>query len=80
MTKILDVVIVGIENQSRQLAERLLAHGWRVKLLDIDQSHVSSLTASDGLRHEHWLPEISAERVRELIEPKTEAAVTLLPE
>lgn len=78
--EILDVVIVGIENQSRQLAERLLAHGWRVKLLDIDQSHVSKLTASDGLRHEHWLPEISAERVRELIEPKTEAAVTLLPD
>jgi len=78
--EILDVVIVGIENQSRQLAERLLAHGWRVKLLDIDQSHVSTLTASDGLRHEHWLPEITAEHVRELIEPKTEAAVTLLPD
>ena len=77
--EILDVVIVGIENQSRQLAERLLAHGWRVKLLDIDQSHVSTLTASDGLRHEQWLPEISAEHVRALIEPKTEAAVTLLP-
>ena len=78
--EILDVVIVGIENQSRQLAERLLAHGWRVKLLDIDQSHVSTLTASDGLRHEHWLPEITAEHVRALIEPKTEAAVTLLPD
>ncbi len=78
--EILDVVIVGIENQSRQLAERLLAHGWRVKLLDIDQSHVSQVTASDGLRHEHWLPEISAERIREIIEPKTEVAVTLLPD
>ena len=78
--EILDVVIVGIENQSRQLAERLLAHGWRVKLVDIDQSHVSQLTASDGLRHEHWLSEISAERVREIIEPKTEVAVTLLPD
>ena len=76
--EILDVVIVGIENQSRQLAERLLAHGWRVRLLDTDQSHVSSLAASDGLRHEHWLPEITAESVRELIEPKTEVAVTLL--
>ncbi len=77
--EILDVVIVGIENQSRALAERLLAHGWRVKLLDIDQSHVSVLTASDGLRHEHWLPAISAEDLRKLIEPKTEVAVTLLP-
>lgn len=78
--EILDVVIVGIENQSRQLAERLLEHGWRVKLLDIDQSHVSQLTASDGLRHEHWLPDISAEQVGALIEPKTEVAVTLLPD
>lgn len=77
--EILDVVIVGIENQSRQLAERLLAHGWRVKLLDIDRSHVSA-AASDGLRHEHWLSAISAEEVRALIEPKTEVAVTLLPD
>ena len=77
--EVLDVVIVGIENQSRQLAERLLAHGWRVKLLDTDKTHVSALTASDGLRHEHWLPDISAVNVRELIEPKTEVAVTLLP-
>ncbi|MCY4071862.1 MAG: cation:proton antiporter [Chloroflexi bacterium] len=77
--EILDAVIVGIENQSRALAERLLAHGWRVKLLDIDQSHVSVLTASDGLRHEHWLSAISAEELRKLIEPKTEVAVTLLP-
>lgn len=77
--EVLDVVIVGIEYQSRLLAERLLAHGWRVKLLDIDQSHVSALTASDGLRHEHLLPNISVEDLRKLIEPKTEVAVTLLP-
>ncbi len=77
--EILDVVIVGIENQSRKLAERLLAHGWRVKLLDIDQSHVSVLPAPDGRRHEHWLPEVTAEDLRKLIEPKTEVAVTLLP-
>jgi len=77
--EILDVVIVGIENQSRQLADRLLAHGWRVKLLDIDQSHVTAQAAADGLRHEHWLPEISAEALRKIIEPKTEVAVTLLP-
>lgn len=77
--EILDVVIVGIENQSRQLAERLLAHGWRVKLLDIDETHVSALTAENGQRQEQWLSEISAEGIRELIEPKTEVAVTLLP-
>ena len=78
--EILDVVIVGIESQSRQLAERLLEHGWRVKLVDVDQSHVSKAPASDGLRHEHWLPEVSAQALREIIEPKTEVAVTLLPD
>ena len=77
--EILDVVIIGIENQSRQLAERLLAHGWRVKLLDIDQSHVSN-TDYNEQRREHWLPQISAESLAKLIEPKTEVAVTLLPD
>lgn len=77
--EILDVVIVGIENQSRQLAERLLAHGWRVKLLDIDQTHVSSVPGENDLRHEQWLPAITAENLRQIIEPKTEVAVTLLP-
>lgn len=78
--EVLDAVIVGIENQSRQLAERLLAHGWRVKLVDVDETHVSNVPASDGLRHEHWLPEISAEQIRKVIEPKTEVAVTMLPD
>ena len=76
--EILDVVIVGIENQSRALADRLLAHGWRVKLVDTDASHVSMAPAADGLRHEHWLPQISAQALRQILEPKTEAAVTLL--
>ena len=76
--EILDVVIVGIENQSRALADRLLEHGWRVKLVDTDATHVSTQTAVDGLRHEHWLPEISAESLSQIIEPKTEVAVTLL--
>ena len=78
--EVLDVVIVGIESQSRQLAERLLDHGWRVKLVDVDQSHVSNATAGDGRRHEHWLPDISAAALREILEPKTEVAVTLLPD
>ncbi len=76
--EILDVVIVGIESQSRQLAERLLAHGWRVKLVDVDQSHVSTAPSSDGVRHEFWLPEVSAAEIGKIIEPKTEVAVTLL--
>ena len=76
--EILDVVIVGIENQSRQLADRLVTHGWRVKLIDIDESHVSKLLATGGQRQEHWLPEISADALHEILEPKTEVAVTML--
>ncbi|MCY4465826.1 MAG: cation:proton antiporter [Chloroflexi bacterium] len=76
--EILDVVIVGIENQSRQLAERLLEHGWRVKLLDTDKTHVSS-AGDNGHRKEQWLPQISAQSLTQIIEPKTEVAVALLP-
>ncbi|MCY4146033.1 MAG: cation:proton antiporter [Chloroflexi bacterium] len=76
--EVLDVVIVGIENQSRQLAERLLEHGWRVKLLDIDQSHVSN-AGDNGNRKEQWLPQISPECLAQIIAPKTEVAVALLP-
>ncbi len=74
-----DVVIIGIENQSRALAERLTAHSWRVKLVDIVASHVS--TGDNGeskLKQEHWLPDISAESLRPILEPKTEVAVTML--
>ena len=78
--EVLDAVIVGIDIQSRQLAERLLAHGWRVKLVDVDKSHVSNVPASDGLRHEHWLPAVSAEEIGKIIEAKTEVAVTMLPD
>ncbi len=77
--EILDVVIVGIENQSRQLAERLLEYGWRVKLLDIDQSHVTAVPSESAKRQEQWLPQISAESLAQIIEPKTEVAVAMLP-
>ena len=77
--EILDVVIVGIENQSRALADRLVAHGWRVKLVDTVASHVSDNGEQTGQpKQEHWLPEISAEALRRILEPKTEVAVTLL--
>ena len=74
-----DVVIIGIENQSRALAERLTAHSWRVKLVDIVASHVSAGDNGESkLKQEHWLPDISAESLRRILEPKTEVAVTML--
>ena len=73
-----DVLIVGIENQSRALAERLIDHGWRVTLLDTVPSHVTSGAKSNGFRREHLLDDISVESLRPLLEADTEVAVTLL--
>ena len=74
-----DVLIVGIENQSRALAERLTEHGWRVKMIDPDASHVfGESNGGSRLKEEHWLPDISVESLRPILEPTTEVAVTLL--
>lgn len=74
-----DVVIIGIENQSRALAERLTAHSWRVKLVDIVAAHVSAGNNGESkLKQEHWLPDISAESLGRILEPKTEVAVVML--
>ena len=40
--EIRDVLIVGIENQTRALAERLVAHNWRVMLVDTDGSYCAT--------------------------------------
>lgn len=71
-----DVVIVGIENQSRALAERLKAHNWQVILADIDPTHVSN-AAEDGVQM-HLLDEISKECIDKFITPSTDAVVVML--
>ena len=76
--EIQDVVIIGIENQSRALAERLAAHGWRVKLVDIVAAHVSGAGGNGEPIQEFFLPEISTESLRQILEPSTEVAVTML--
>ena len=73
-----DALVVGIENQSRALAERLIDHGWRVTLLDTVPSHVNGGAKSNGFWREHLLPDISVESLRPLLEADTEVAVTLL--
>ena len=77
--EIQDVLIVGIENQSRALAERLMAHSWRVTLIDTVASHVTDNNSSDTkLKREYFLADISAEQLRPLLEADTEVAVTML--
>jgi len=76
--EIQDVLIVGIENQSRALAERLMAHSWRVTLIDTVASHVANNSSGAKLKREHFLADISAEQLRPLLEADTEVAVTML--
>jgi Trk K+ transport system NAD-binding subunit len=71
-----DVVIVGIENQSYTLAQRLLNHNWKVILADTDSTHVTD-DMSNGIEI-RFLPEISYEHVRSLISSGTDAVVAML--
>jgi Trk K+ transport system NAD-binding subunit/Kef-type K+ transport system membrane component KefB len=77
--EIRDVLIVGIENQTRALADRLLAHNWEVILADIDPSHVTAEdTSEDGLKQAFTLDDISAEYIRPMIKPGLDVAVAAL--
>lgn len=74
-----DVLIVGIENQSRVLAERLLNHNWHVILADIDGSRVTPDDSNhDRTKQAHHLSDISADSIRPLIKPGLDVAVTML--
>ena len=73
-----DVLIVGIENQSHALAERLLAHNWTVILADIDPNHVNAGTI-DGART-HLFAEISKKCLDDFITPSIDAVVAMLPD
>ena len=74
--EIRDVLIVGIENQSRALADRLNAHNWQVILADIDPSHVTNNTESVVLTH--LLKDISKESIHEITTNDLDAVVAML--
>ena len=71
-----DVVILGIEEQSVELARQLQASNWQVVLADTDLSHVERLAAED-LTELH-IPAINEETMGRLIHDKTDAVVVML--
>lgn len=73
-----DVLIVGIEAQSIELARQLQAANWQVILADTNRDHVERLSHEDLL--EHYLPTISEETLRELINSSIDAVVVMLPD
>jgi Trk K+ transport system NAD-binding subunit len=77
--EIRDVLIVGIENESHALAERLQAHHWQVILADIDPNHVTVGTSTGGVQS-HLLNDISRNTLDVFITPATDAVVAMLPD
>jgi Trk K+ transport system NAD-binding subunit len=73
-----DVVIVGIENQSRALADQLRSHNWQDILADIDPSHVTKGAEDDVPTH--LLEDITKEGLSNLIKSNVDAVVAMLPD
>lgn len=73
-----DVLILGIEEQSIELARQLKASNWHVILADVDESHVDRVSGN-GLAT-LYVPEISKDVIASMIPPNTtvDAAVFLL--
>ncbi len=79
--EIRDALIVGIENQTRALTDRLLAHNWKVVLADVDSSHVTPEdTSDDGRKRAFVLTDISADSIRPMIKSGLDVAVAMLPD
>jgi Trk K+ transport system NAD-binding subunit/Kef-type K+ transport system membrane component KefB len=71
-----DVLIVGIEAQSLELARQLQREGWSVVMADTDRSRVERLAADDVT--EHYIPAINSEALSGLLTNRTDAVVALL--
>jgi len=71
-----DVLILGIEPQSLELARQLQAQNWQVLLADTDRSHVDRLAVEDV--SEHYLPAIDAQAMNGLLTNHTDAVVAML--
>ncbi|MDJ0757474.1 MAG: cation:proton antiporter [Ardenticatenaceae bacterium] len=73
-----DVVILGIEEQSRALARQLTQDGWKVIMADTDRLHVEHVQ-DDGLDVPiYHLGAIDSENLTPLINNNTDAVVTML--
>ena len=71
-----DVLILGIEPQSLELARNLQSHNWKVIMADTDRSHVERLAAEDVT--EHYISNISPDTMTHLLTAETDAVVAML--
>ncbi|MFZ1397994.1 MAG: NAD-binding protein, partial [Candidatus Promineifilaceae bacterium] len=73
-----DVLIVGIEAQSIELARQLQQANWQVILADTNRDHVERLSHED--LSEHYIPVIDEAALSELIDTSIDAVVAMLPD
>lgn len=71
-----DVLILGIEDQSLELARTLQRNGWQVMLADTDRDHVAGYHGSSLAVH--YIPAIDEASMSGLITTRTDAIVTML--
>lgn len=72
-----DVLILGIEDQSVELARSLQRSGWQVALADMDREHVIRYQDEQDLTV-HYIPAVSEDTLDGLLTNYTDAIVTLL--
>jgi Trk K+ transport system NAD-binding subunit/Kef-type K+ transport system membrane component KefB len=75
--EIRDAAILGIEEQSLELARLLQAHDWQVIVADTDASHVERMQTADV--SEKFIPTIDEESLKEVLSNNTDALVAMLP-
>ncbi len=73
-----EVVILGIEEHSVELARKLQAHNWQVIMADTDREHVIRLATEDVI--EHHIPAVSLATLDGLLKRHTDALVVMLPD
>lgn len=74
-----DVLILGIEAQSRELARQLKSHGWQVTLADTDRTHVELVQEENGEIPVYYIPAVTETTLKPLLPSGTDAVVMLLP-
>lgn len=77
-SEVRDAVILGIEEQSLELASQLQAHEWQVIMADTDRSHVDRMQSENV--SEHYLPAIDEAALEGVLSGNTDALVAMLPD
>ncbi len=75
--EIRDAAILGIEEQSVELARQLQDYNWQVVMADTDQNQVERMQAEDV--NELYIPTVDEASMADILNSNTDALVAMLP-